>query len=50
MRNIPVQINSNFENLPTPEKVIAVDESMISFRRRLQFRQYISSKRHRYGV
>lgn len=50
IRNIVDKINFNFENLHTPGEVIAVDESMIPFRGRLKFRQYIPSKRHRYGV
>jgi hypothetical protein len=50
IRNIVDKINSNFENLQTSGEVIAVDESMILFRGRLHFRQYIPSKRHRYGV
>jgi len=50
IRNILDKINLNFEHLLTPGEIIAVDESMIPFRGRLKFRQYIPSKRHKYGV
>ncbi|XP_029347881.1 piggyBac transposable element-derived protein 4-like [Acyrthosiphon pisum] len=50
IRNILDKINFNFEHLLTPGEIIAVDESMIPFRGRLKFRQYIPSKRHKYGV
>lgn len=50
IRNILDKINFNFEHLHTPGKIIAVDESMIPFRGRLKFRQYVPSKRHKYGV
>lgn len=38
IRNILVEINFNFEHLLTPGEIIAVDESMIPFKRRLKFR------------
>ncbi|XP_025205105.1 piggyBac transposable element-derived protein 4-like [Melanaphis sacchari] len=50
IRNILDKINFNFDHLLTPGEIIAVDESMIPFRGRLKFRQYIPSKRHKYGV
>lgn len=50
IRNILDKINLNFDHLLTPGEIIAVDESMIPFRGRLKFRQYIPSKRHKYGV
>ena len=34
----------------TPGKNVAIDESMISYRGRIYFRQYIKSKHHRFGV
>ncbi|KAJ8968616.1 hypothetical protein NQ314_002215 [Rhamnusium bicolor] len=37
-------------NESVPGEIIAVDETMVPFRRRLLFRQYIPSKRHRYGI
>lgn len=39
-----------FNNVLVPEKNVCIDESMVPFRGRLIFRQYIANKRHRYGV
>lgn len=39
-----------FNNVLIPEKNVCIDESMVPFRGRLLFRQYIANKRHRYGV
>lgn len=39
-----------FNKVLIPEKNICIDESMVPFRGRLMFRQYIANKRHRYGV
>jgi hypothetical protein len=50
IRNILDKTNFNFENLLTPGEIIAKDESMIPFRGRFKFRQYIPIKRHKYGV
>jgi len=33
-----------------PEESVCIDESMVPYLGRLSFRQYISNKRHRYGV
>lgn len=38
------------KNMYTPGKAIVVDESMVYFRGRLYFRQYIPSKSHKYVV
>ena len=42
--------NLKFADLYTPEQNICVDESLIHFTGRLGFKQYIPSKRARYGV
>ena len=34
----------------TPEKNLSIDESMVLWRGRLVFRQYINNKRHKYGI
>lgn len=39
-----------FNTVLIPEKNVCIDESMVPFRGRLIFRQYIANKRHRYGV
>ncbi|XP_056645829.1 piggyBac transposable element-derived protein 4-like [Diorhabda sublineata] len=43
-------MNTNFQKWCVPEENVCIDESMIPFRGRLGFRQYIPNKRHRYGL
>lgn len=43
-------LEHNFVNARRPGEVLAVDESMIPWRGRLQFRQYNPGKSHKYGV
>lgn len=40
----------NCRSIYTPGEVIVVDESMVHFRGRLLFRQYLPSKAHKYGI
>lgn len=40
----------NFNKAHISEETVCIDETMIPFRGRLCFCQYIPSKRHRYGV
>ncbi|KAJ8929104.1 hypothetical protein NQ314_018218 [Rhamnusium bicolor] len=42
-------INKYQENM-NPGKILTVDETMILFRGKLKFKQYIPGKRHKYGV
>jgi len=42
--------NSKMEEVYEPSKNLSIDESMILWRGRLVFRQYIKNKRHKYGV
>ena len=39
-----------FRNVYIPDKVVSVDEELIAWRGRLQFRQFIPSKRARFGI
>ncbi|EPB69401.1 transposase, IS4 family [Ancylostoma ceylanicum] len=41
---------SNCQRLLIPGKDVCIDESLIPFRGRLKFRQYIPSKKHKYGI
>jgi len=41
---------SRFQDLYIPGKELSIDESMVLWRGRLLFRQYIPGKRHKYGV
>ena len=43
-------ILDNIRNTYDPPKNIALDESMLLWRGRLKFRQYIKSKKHKYGI
>ncbi|KAF9419654.1 hypothetical protein HW555_003932 [Spodoptera exigua] len=42
--------NSIMKRLVYPEKELSIDKSMVGFRGRISLRQYIKSKRHKYGV
>lgn len=44
------KINRNFQKVVKPGKEVTIDESMIPWRGRLHFRQYIPNKRHKYGI
>lgn len=42
--------NKNMEDLYQPLKNLSIDKSMILWRKRFVFCQYIKSKRHKYGI
>lgn len=50
IRQILNMLNNRFRDILTPGKFIVIDESMIPWRGRLNFRQYIKNKSHKYGV
>ncbi|XP_044141537.1 piggyBac transposable element-derived protein 4-like [Bufo gargarizans] len=50
LRPIISHFNSRFAELYTPDKHIVVDESLVNFKGRLHFRQYLPNKRARYGI
>lgn len=41
---------NRFQSILKPGKFLVIDESMVPWRGRLQFRQYIKNKSHKYGV
>lgn len=43
-------LNSNFKKYYKPDEILCVDESLVPFRGRIVFRQYIKQKRHRCGI
>lgn len=43
-------LNEKFQSLYVPGENMCIDESMMPWRGRLSFRQYIPSKRHKYGI
>lgn len=50
IRNLVIKIVDNFQKTLEPDSMIAVDETMVPFRGRLKFRQYIPGKAHKYGI
>lgn len=50
IRNLIIKMVHNFQNIMEPEEIMAVDETMVPFRGRLKFKQYIPGKTHKYGV
>lgn len=50
IRNLINMTQERFAELYTPGETVALDESMIPFRGRLLFLQYIPSKTHKYGI
>ncbi|XGW11223.1 hypothetical protein V3C99_012597, partial [Haemonchus contortus] len=43
-------LNEEFAAVYSPGKNVCIDESMIPFRGRVIFRQYIRGKRHKFGI
>jgi hypothetical protein len=41
---------ANFQKCATPGEFVSIDESLLLFKGRLSFRQYIPSKRSRFGI
>ncbi|KAF5281757.1 hypothetical protein FQR65_LT14552 [Abscondita terminalis] len=50
VRHIVELLTKNYQTIMKPDLQIAVDETMVPFRGRLIFRQYIPGKRHKYGI
>lgn len=50
VRLVLSHFNDVMSNSCTPQKNICIDESMMLWRGRLFFRQYIQNKKHKYGV
>lgn len=48
--NVFDKLVQNFKSAYVPGQKVCIDETMVPFRGRLSFRQYIPSKRHRYGI
>lgn len=50
IRPLTIELNVKFQNAMNPFEEIFYDKSMIPFRGRVVFCQYVPSKRHRYGI
>lgn len=44
------KFHENIDRIQSPIRVLAIDESMVLWRDRLVFRQFIHGKRHKYGI
>ncbi|CAJ0940272.1 unnamed protein product [Ranitomeya imitator] len=50
IRTVIEHFSRKFAEAYTPQRDIAIDESLVHFKGRLKFRQYLPSKRSRYGI
>lgn len=50
IRRLVELLTKGFQNSKTPGEYVTVDESMVAFRGRILFMQYIPGKRHKYGM
>ncbi|KAG8239428.1 hypothetical protein J437_LFUL018948 [Ladona fulva] len=50
VRNIVETFRNNMKKTYYPKKELSLDESMVMWRGRLYFRQYIQGKSHKYGI
>lgn len=50
LTNLIVPLITNFQKYVVPSKKVCIDETMIPFRGKIFFRQYIKGKRHKYGI
>ena len=50
VRPVITHLRRRYKELFTPYQDLCIDESLLLWRGRLGFRQYIPSKRHRYGI
>lgn len=50
IRNVTDHFNNKMRQTYYPSRELTIDESMVLWRGRLIFRQYIKNKRHKYGI
>lgn len=50
VRPVIDHFNAKFSEVYVPDKCVAIDESLVHYKGRLRFRQYLPSKRARYGI
>lgn len=50
VRGLIERLVKNYQSVMEPGEYMAIDESIVPFRGRLKFRQYIPGKAHKYGV
>ncbi|XP_046685132.1 piggyBac transposable element-derived protein 4-like [Homalodisca vitripennis] len=50
LQNLQVMLNDRFKAVRIPGETVVIDETMVPWRGRLNFRQYLPDKSHKYGV
>lgn len=50
VRRLVQLITTKFQNFMSPGEYLTVDETMVAFRGRIAFMQYIPGKKHKYGI
>lgn len=50
IRSVYDELRKKFKNVFVPFQKLVIDESLVLFKGRLAFKQYIPSKRHRFGI
>ena len=50
IRNVYENLNEKFSTFFSPFQKLCIDESLVLYKGRLRFKQYIPSKRHRFGL
>ena len=50
IREVTNMIKDRYGKVHSPQKSVSMDESLVLFKGRLSFKQYISSKRERFGI
>lgn len=50
IRDVYEMLLANFKKVIVPGKILVIDETMVPWRGRLLFRQYVKNKLHKYGV
>jgi hypothetical protein len=50
IRPLMQKLLTRFQDVVNPERNVCIDETMVPFRGRLKFKQYIKNKRHKFGI
>ena len=50
VRNVMTKLIGKFAKFYRPQQKLVIDKSLVLFKGRLVFKQYIPSKRHRFGI
>jgi hypothetical protein len=50
IRPLMQKLLTRFQDVVNPGRNVCIDETMVPFRGRLKFKQYIRNKRHKFGI